>query len=338
MSVVLVILATIGYILLFVLALLLLVVFAVLFCPVKYNGMAEKTEKMEAGLKASYLFFIRFKAEFKDGNFVYILKIFGRVKKTNIASINEQIETEKRRKAARKAQKLKKKSDKKTGNIKLSKKEENLDIANIEPDKNKKESDSFVFVNENKDIIDENNKATIDENQKNVNINYDEKRKPGRLKAVFEAVKQKIADLFTKIRQIFDNIEGFFSKIERRYDLVTEDENSILISKLLHLLKKVFKHILPRKIKGYLQFGFSSPDLTGKALGVLAVFYPRYRKSLRIEAVFTESVLIAEVSFRGHVTIFVLLFAAARVYFSKKYKALWHGLSDFSEEDTEDDF
>lgn len=124
---------------------------------------------------------------------------------------------------------------------------------------------------------------------------------------------------FTKIKQFFGEIGVFFAKVKHLGANVKKqlsllwykkgqvtgflkgEVQKLAFGKAWSTVKKVLRHIMPRKIKGYVEFGTGNPESTGKALAAISMFYAAYGKHLRIVPEFMEKRLVAEVSFKGRI-------------------------------------
>ena len=129
---------------------------------------------------------------------------------------------------------------------------------------------------------------------------------PGRFVAVFGAVIDKMLTIFGKITLITD----FF------FDDRTQDAIHLLFGKTGNLLG----HIRPRKLSGYLDFGFDDPSITGRVLGVLSVFLPQVGKTFDINPDFEKSHLECDITSSGRIYLFYLIYIAASTYFNKNIK------------------
>ena len=129
---------------------------------------------------------------------------------------------------------------------------------------------------------------------------------PGRVVAVFGAVIDKMLTIFGKITLITD----FF------FDDRTQNAIHLLFGKTGNLLG----HIRPRKLSGYLDFGFDDPSITGRVLGVLSVFLPQVGKTFDINPDFEKSHLECDITSSGRIYLFYLVYIAASTYFNKNIK------------------
>ena len=129
---------------------------------------------------------------------------------------------------------------------------------------------------------------------------------PGRIVATCGAVIDKVLTIFGKITLITD----FF------FDDRTQDAIHLLLGKVGNLLG----HVRPRKLSGYLDFGFDDPSITGRVLGALSVFLPQVGKTFDINPDFEKSHLECDITSSGRIYLFYLIYIAASTYFNKNIK------------------
>ena len=101
-----------------------------------------------------------------------------------------------------------------------------------------------------------------------------------------------------KIRFTFSNICAKLKKIKGGFEL---------FEKIKPIVKKLLMHILPKKIKGYIAFGFPDPADTGMALGALGALCIPIPKHLKIEPDFNEKKFECDLKLSGRLIIIVLI-------------------------------
>ena len=79
----------------------------------------------------------------------------------------------------------------------------------------------------------------------------------------------------------------------------------------------ILRHILPKKVRGYVRFGFSDPAATGQAIGAVGMFLPLIPEGLRVIPDFQEPCLEADVNLKGQIVLFVLLRHGLAIYRDK---------------------
>ena len=64
---------------------------------------------------------------------------------------------------------------------------------------------------------------------------------------------------------------------------------------------KILRHVLPRRMRGFIRFGFDDPAVTGIVTGGAALFYPKYRDTLVLEPDFGQECFEADCRGRGRI-------------------------------------
>lgn len=289
-TILLTILKIIGLVLAGIIGLALILVLWILFSPIRYKGRIKYSGKPDIRIKASYLchifsgYFILDengqKADFK----IFWKSMLNR--KTKVTS-----------------HKHKKKKTKTTG----------TDL--IKPDKpeefHKAEEPETMKIPEN---ISDN---VLKKNEIRAKIPPENKPKPK--KSIFK----KLKDVYNKIRNFIKNMsERVRNALDMRDKIISEIDNADnreAVNYGLVLLKKVLKHILPRRHRIYIRFGTGDPASTGQYLGLMYAFGAWLGLNLVVEPDFDDKVIECDIPFRGHISIAVLLLWAVKAYRNKKF-------------------
>ena len=96
-----------------------------------------------------------------------------------------------------------------------------------------------------------------------------------------------------------------------------KDESKIALKKIKAILFKVLKHVLPKRLKARIKFGFEDPSTTGNILGVASVLYGIYGEKLELQPDFENVVLEGEYKLKGRIRVFPLLVAALKIFFNR---------------------
>lgn len=135
-----------------------------------------------------------------------------------------------------------------------------------------------------------------------------------------------IQNVITKISCTYQQICGKVDAGQKKLDLarafLENQENRNTIHLLWKQVKKLFRHILPRKIRGRVRFGFDDPSTTGQILTYVSPFYGWYAKTLELEPVFEEKVLEGELHVKGHIRVASLFWIVIRVVLNKNFRVL----------------
>ena len=121
-----------------------------------------------------------------------------------------------------------------------------------------------------------------------------------------------------RFQAVCDKVKAVEEKGRKLHQFLTEPANQ----KSFGHIMKILKHILPRKMKGSLEFGLEDPATTGYVTALCSLAYARYGDSLEITPVFDEQVLKARVEGKGRIFLGVLLFWSARILMNKNFRDL----------------
>ncbi|MFT4105906.1 MAG: DUF2953 domain-containing protein [Lacrimispora sp.] len=140
----------------------------------------------------------------------------------------------------------------------------------------------------------------------------------------FLKLKEKIRKQLLKLKFFFhricDTLKAVKDKKEKLQAWVSDKENQKTVKLLLRQLKKLLRHILPRRGKGNVTFGFDDPYVTGQVLTYASVVYPFCYKHLNLYPVFDRVVLKADGNFRGRIRIGTILAIAGRMLLHKNFR------------------
>ena len=144
----------------------------------------------------------------------------------------------------------------------------------------------------------------------------EKEKKPG----LFAKIKAKIQKIRETISKIVAKIKKLLHQKEEVQRILAKPETKSALSFAWNKLKRLLKHILPRKIKGFLVFGADNPATTGQVLGIVSVLYARTGKLLEIRPDFTEKQLECDVLIKGRIQVFTLLVIAVKVALNKELR------------------
>lgn len=143
-------------------------------------------------------------------------------------------------------------------------------------------------------------------------------------------IREWIRRFIVRLTAFFRNIKASAASVQKRYrsfrSIITDEKNR----KTFRLVKKqsgaLIRHILPRRLKGWIRFGFEDPYYTGKVLTIISPFYGLYGKNISIEPVFDEKVLTGEFCFSGRIRLSKLLWCIFRVVMDKNFRIIYRKL------------
>lgn len=155
------------------------------------------------------------------------------------------------------------------------------------------------------------------------------KKKEFRVMGVFEKLKKKVLRAFTKLKFFFlricDTLRTIKDKKDEIYAWISNKENQKTGKLLFRQVKRLVRHILPRRGKGNITFGFDDPYLTGQVLTYASVIYPLCHKHLNLYPVFDQTVFTVEGTFRGRIRMGTVLLIGSRMLLDRNFRRLLKG-------------
>ena len=112
--------------------------------------------------------------------------------------------------------------------------------------------------------------------------------------------------------------------IEKISDFACKEENRNAVGVILDRLIRILRKALPQTLTGDITVGFEDPYYTGKALEVMAVFYPVF-KDMDVTPVFNKDEFHCNAEFEGKVRLINIVWHAAHIWFNKDFRRsdLW---------------
>ena len=285
------ILKWLGILLLVLLGLVLTVLLAVLFVPVRYEAEGSFRGELLAKGQISWLWRLFSIQAVYDGDTEVSLRIFG-------------VKPGRKKETAERTEKTETPDPVVTGSGKRP--EEEVPVYESRPKAEVPASEKYQGTEEG---IKEKVPAAGTKNAKN-----GQKKK---------RVRQS---LFQKIKVTFQRICGKLKTAEERWQKLMEflekEENKNTFRLLKRQVIRFFKHVLPGKVSGTVRFGFEDPYTTGRILTYISPFYGWYGRTIQVIPVFDEQVLDGELSLKGRIRIATLLFIGFQVWRDKNFRTL----------------
>lgn len=321
LHVLLLILKITGIVIACILGLVILVVAAVLFVPVRYRADADYHGKFKAHAKMSWFGILRAFVSYDEELAIKAKALF-----ITIYS-NEQ----KKEKISKHRTSKKKKTKHSEENIfsvnddeakKLTENEEKPQIKMAEAVSDTKE-DTQAVKNNVEDIKEsaESLKEAVSKDESKMTQN----------KSFFDKVKDKCFAIYTKIKEIIKLIKDTVKKVSGAADrlkekvskakeFVTDEDNKALFHFLVEQLKALVKIIRPKKYRINARVGFENPATMGKVLAYVSILYGISGVDLSLEPVFGEDVKEGSIFLKGSIQVFPVLVIALRVYRNEQFK------------------
>ncbi len=139
--------------------------------------------------------------------------------------------------------------------------------------------------------------------------------------------------LSEKIVKIIDNIVARFDSLSEKYDkikkelrfwdkMINDSRNQHAVEVLKNQIIRLLRAVRPRKIKGFIHFGFEDPATCGKVLMYLSMIYPTLPRKLVFEPSFEDTDIYGDVVIKGRLFLIVVLVCLIRLYFNKDIKRM----------------
>lgn len=307
LHVLLLILKITGIVIACILGLVILVVTAVLFVPVRYKVNADYHDRFKAQAKVSWLGILRLMISYDEELDIKAKAFFITVYNNN----DENSKVSEQKKANKKKEK---------------KPEENIfsasdkDVEKLTEKEEKPQIKMAEAVNETKEDV-QNVKEAVSEDESG-NIQN---------RSFFNKVKDKCFVIYTKIKEIIKLIrdtvkkvsgaaDRLKEKVSKAKEFVTDEDNKALFHFLVEQLKALIKVIKPKKYRINARIGFEDPATMGKVLAYVSILYGMSGVDLSLEPVFGENVKEGSIFLKGNICIFSVLVIALRVYRNEQFK------------------
>lgn len=322
LHVLLLILKITGIVIACILGLVIFIVAAVLFVPVRYKADADYHGKFKAHAKLSWLGILRVLVSYDEELAIKAKALF-----ITIYSNDDNKEKSSKHKKSEK-KKLKQPEEKNIFSVnddeakRLTENEEKPQIKMAEAVSDTKE-DTQAVKNNVEDIKEsaESLKETVSEDESG----------DTQKKSFFDKVKDKCFVIYTKIKEIIKLIKDTVKKVSGAADrlkekvskakeFVTDEDNKALFHFLVEQLKALIKVIRPKKYRINARLGFENPATMGKVLAYISIFYGMSGVDLSLEPVFGENIKEGSIFLKGNIRIFSVLVIALRVYRNEQFK------------------
>ena len=146
------------------------------------------------------------------------------------------------------------------------------------------------------------------------------RKKGGKISGFFRSLKKKISGAVEKIR-VLSQKAGWWK------DFITDERTGFAIECVLGELKKIVRHILPRKSKGHARFGAEDPSVTGRILAVCGMALPLHKNRIALEPVFEErDILDVDAQFRGRIYGIRFIVSAVIILLNKDVRFVYNTL------------
>lgn len=329
LRVILMLLRFAGVLLLALLGILLLILLLGLTAPVRYRGRVLKKEEPDEFLSADGLIswlnpFIRIRVRFVEKRVSYTVRIFGVCVKNSEKPKKEKLRKSRKK---RKAKKRKNASEKQIPYVsKEDAPEERTDILPKEDVSDKLSEGKNADGMSGEKTADKLSEKAIETSTEDSGTGFWKKAE-----RLWNTMKDIPGRVSKGVRRIRERVRLLLRKKEAVFSFLQDEIHTAAMGKALTELKGVLFHILPGKIKGYVEFGTGDPESTGKALAVLGILYAAYGKGFTVVPDFYEKRLAGKLTFRGRIRLGTVLVRGIRLMRDKQMKQLYRDWKQVSE-------
>lgn len=130
---------------------------------------------------------------------------------------------------------------------------------------------------------------------------------------LFEKIRLKFKKIWETILTVINKLQKVLHQKEELQRILSNPSTKQAVVFAWGELKHLLKHILPRKMKGYVVYGADDPATTGQVLGILSVFYAKTGYLVEIRPNFEQAEFQCEVELRGHIQVVTLLVIAVKL-------------------------
>lgn len=131
-------------------------------------------------------------------------------------------------------------------------------------------------------------------------------------------------DVAEQARPLSEKLSGLKEKLRFWLEIVRDEDNQGLVKHGLARLGKILKSVRPRFLRAEVLMGLEEPDLTGYAYGIYWALKPFLGKKCQATVTpdFERQVLEGEAVLGGRIMAAVLLYHAVRVLFDRRLRRL----------------
>ncbi|MBQ4057433.1 MAG: DUF2953 domain-containing protein [Lachnospiraceae bacterium] len=298
------ILKVIGIVILVILALLILILGILLFVPIRYQLSGEYKENAKADVLIKWTpILLKVTANYRDKKFEYIVRMFGGVVMTNtdvpLSWLGKKFFDSSK----------KEKDDNFDDGKEVVKKE----VESPLDEKNSISNDESELVIEANDKSDASYKLN-DEKRK---IGLEKKKHHPHKKSIIYKFRKKIGDVKVRINRFVHKLQKLNDKREALIKVYHSKRFQVAKTDLILYIKTLWFIIRPKKLEGYIHFGFEDPAVTGQALGVIGMFLACYDSFLTIAPDFEKSCIDGYLNGSGKFRLFPLVKLLIKIILNK---------------------
>lgn len=117
--------------------------------------------------------------------------------------------------------------------------------------------------------------------------------------------------------KICDKIKAIWETKEKATSFLTDDIHVEAFRIVKREIGVLARHMRPRRIRGFVRFGFEDPYRTGQVLAGLSILYPFYGEHVEIYPDFEQKILEGDLYVKGHIRMVHLATLLWRLFFNR---------------------
>lgn len=305
LTIILTILKAIGITVLTILGLVLMMIFVILFVPLRYNADGFYNEDYKLYAKVSWLLHILiFQACLeKNEKFHASVKVFGITVFDNLKPEKKTAKTKKKEHTTPEIQAAQIKEP-------FSKQDAFMNnTADFETDiiikETKKQENSNIVKSEDK----------INKSKFSKNKFYKIKKNVQKIHSAFMNIQYTIQNIYAKIKEVISNISYYISLLHSE-----QTQQAFRVCK--KRLGKVVHNLKPKIYNINLHIGLEEPDTLGQILGIWGMLYPIHQGNIKVDAEFDKKIFECDFFIKGKITIWTCLWNICVIIFDENIKYL----------------
>lgn len=300
------ILKIIGICFLTLIAMVMVILFFVLFVPIRYRFFGEYEDELEGQVHIVWLpLCMKITFFYQNNHLNYVIRMLGGIIMTNtnqpLSWLGKRIFKGRQSESAKE---LKRKKD----GVRSEKDTEKNSL-----------TDSDVWEKTSLERLQDREVLTKD--YENPKKNLKSIKKMSKHYSVVKRVRDKINRMCHQIKEKWRRFVRSLKKMKQKKQQLIKIYHSKRFERFLIDVKKyikvAFEILKPKRIDGYIKFGFEDPSQTGEILGLLAMLYPVYKKTLIVEPVFTTAILKASLKGKGKIRLISVFLLGIKVILNK---------------------
>lgn len=146
---------------------------------------------------------------------------------------------------------------------------------------------------------------------------------------LYENIKDAYHKIKYTIQEICDKIKELLEKKNKLLEFVQNEVHRGAFAKLKKETIKLFRRLKPKKLQVKAVFGFEDPSITGRVLGAIALFYPFYLDGVSLRPDFERRILKGKLYGKGHIRFFYLVHFAWKLFRSRDVRRTYKDIRNF---------